>query len=644
MNSFIESAAIKTEPSCKRKLTELYKRYRAHTFDLLGSGYVKTDYRLRAKGVCGHRYTEPLMGFFGKVAGLKLRGKCTEEYDPLNWFADYKSGFFFCPWKYNSMQKCYSVVGKKAGADIKCPWELGRFYHLAQMAVLAAVEKDLRVDILTEYKNEITDFMIMNPVGKTVQWSAPMDVSVRVVNLLIAHDILTQIDEQNCLDQPFQRKFGKLIQDSLNYIMQHAEYTGGACSNHYLSNLVGIIFAAAYLPGDRWTDACLVFGVQELIDQVEKQFYEEGAHFEGSSSYHRLSAEFVLYATAIVYGVLKTDRKELFLNYDCGVIDRLRRVNRQKYHLKTDEFFPQWYIDRVFNMGVFTKAVLKDNNEIVQIGDNDSGRLVRLTPVGESDEEKVIDHRTLLSALSGLFADDIYKQYGLQLPLEAGIIRALSAGQILDGKMFHSRIREYGEDKNTYDHGGYSKKTVLYREEGAGSLLDGITVQHFADFGIVVLRGTRLYLSMVIDTAQNAKYAGHTHNDRLSLELMIDGKYITRDPGGYIYTAAPDIRDKFRSVNAHNVIRVGDYEQNCFDGTFGLKKRARAELLYCCKSRIVARAVYAGIEHTREVLLKENEIVVNDYANRPFVVQFKYKMYSTGYGKLERSCDDRKQI
>ncbi len=98
-------------------------------------------------------------------------------------------------------------MDKKYGVDIKCPWELGRFYHLVQMAVLAVVDEALRESTIIEYKNELNDFMEMNPIGKTVQWTCPMDASIRIVNLLIAYDILIQLDKKHYLDKRFQTDF-----------------------------------------------------------------------------------------------------------------------------------------------------------------------------------------------------------------------------------------------------------------------------------------------------------------------------------------------------------------------------------------------------------------------------------------------------
>lgn len=637
MYSFINSGEINIDNECRLQLKVLYDLYIEHKFDLLGSGYVKVDYRLNAKGFRKKKYVSRLMPLCERIAKAKLKNKCNADYEPINWFVDYKSGFFFSPWVYSSQKRCYKVMQGKKGVDIKCPWELGRFYHLPQLAVLATDDINIRKTIIQEFRNEIIDFIEMNPVGKTVQWSAPMDVSIRIVNLLVSYDILMQLDKEGALDKQFQIYFEKHISDTLKFVMTNLEYIDRASTNHYLSNIAGIVFAAAYLPQSDWINACLAFGVQELIAQVGKQFYEEGSHFEGSTSYHRLSAEFVLYSVALIYGVLNTDKRRAFSKYESNAISRLKNRRLQQYRLNSAEFFPVWFIDKLYNAGIFTKTILKSNNEIVQIGDNDSGRLLKLTPMLRIDdkdiEEIILDHRTLLSALSGLFVNKEFIKYEEELPLESSIIRSLTKWQKIKGNLWITRPNEHGIDiKETYNH---SKKSVLFHDE-ENNLMDELAISYFAKFGVIVLRGRRLFLSMVIDTAQNTIYTGHTHNDKLSIEIMIDGKYITRDPGGYIYTADPGLRDKFRSVRAHNVISIEGCEQNNFDGIWRMKKRARAELLYYAKDRIVAKLTYGDNVCMRDIMIKKNEIIVMDYCNKPFQVAFRNRIFSDGYGKLKR--------
>ena len=129
MYSYIKYNELVIDHEAKNKLMQLYENYMQHKFDLLGSGFVTIDYELQAKGVWGKRYRSPYMQEYGKKVEkmLKVRKKCSDTYKPINWLVDFKSGFFFHPKQYDSMQSCRSVIGKKPGVDIKCPWELGRF-------------------------------------------------------------------------------------------------------------------------------------------------------------------------------------------------------------------------------------------------------------------------------------------------------------------------------------------------------------------------------------------------------------------------------------------------------------------------------------------------------------------------------------
>lgn len=638
MFSYVQCDKITVDALCKSKLEKLYLLYMQHKFNLLGSGFVKVNYKLRAKGIHGKRYISLCMARYERIAYKKLHyNKVMGIYEPINWFLDYKSGFFFNPVKYCTVRKCQKIIGKYEGVDIKCPWELGRFYHFVQLSVLAISDVKYRESIILEFKNEIIDFIVMNPVGKTVQWATPMDVSIRIVNLLLSYDILHQLDKNNYLDSEFKNNFHKLIEVSLKFVIDRLEYSGKGCgSNHYLSNIVGIIFAAAYLPDSPRYNAYLVFGVQELIEQVKKQFYLEGGHFEGSTSYHRLSAEFVIYATALVYGVLKTKKRNAFLDYKFEALERLKRLKCQKYNLKTKEFFPQWYIDRIYNMGVFTKTILKENNEIVQIGDNDSGRLIKLTPMGIGSDDISLDHRTLISEIAGIFNTSYFDKEVTEIPLEHCMVSTLAAGKKVEGNIANTKLVQYGIYIGNSLR--YIKETVVYKEFPKSiNLLENIEINYYKDFGILVFKGKRLFLNMVIDTAGSKEFPGHTHNDKLSIEVMIDGKYITRDSGGYIYTADSYIRDKFRSVKAHNTIHVREYEQNIFTEIFGMQVRTKATLVYCSKNRIIGRVKYADIEHIREIQITNNAVVVKDYANRQFSVGFTNKIYSTEYGRIERS-------
>jgi len=638
MHSYIDVDKLQIDSATADKLKKVYKRYQNHEFDLLGSGYVRVYYGIKTRGAYGHRYVSRIDRILKYISASKLKHICSDGYAPINWYIDYKSGYSFDPIRYHSKIRCEKSVGKYAGVDIKCPWELGRLYHLPQLAALAVCEKDGRNRIIREYRDEVLDFIYMNPVGKTVQWSAPMDISVRIVNLTVSYDVLNQVDSAGILDNRFDCLIEKHISDSLDYLMQNLEFFDRGSSNHYLSNIAGMIYASAYLPSNDWTDACLAFGTQELIEQVACQFHEEGSHFEGSTSYHRLSSEFVLYSTALLFGVIHSVRKRCLQEYDSSLIKRLKSKKKQKYDIESKSFFPEWYIDRLYNMGYFTRSAMKQNNEVVQIGDNDSGRLIKLTPLGSGDKDNPIDHSGMLASMGGLFHESIFEKYVKKLPLEASFISTLSGNILLSGKRYVQEIHCEKDQKYAISNYAYFEKMVLF-EDDRTDLLEGLSILYFEKFGLLIFKSERLFFSIVIDTARYINLIGHTHNDKLSVEVMVDGKYIARDPGGYVYTAAPETRNLFRGTKAHNTIYVKGVEQNVFDGVFGMKKQARVYLLECTKEKVVARENYFGVDHIREILFSGSRIIVKDYANKPFSVHFANSFYSIGYGKMRGRID-----
>ena len=69
--------------------------------------------------------------------------------------------------------------------------------------------------------------------------------------------------------------------------------------------IVGILFAAAYLPHSAETNSWMAFAARELTSEIERQFLADGGNCEGSTGCHRLSAELVLFGLALVLGFKK---------------------------------------------------------------------------------------------------------------------------------------------------------------------------------------------------------------------------------------------------------------------------------------------------------------------------------------------------
>ena len=364
-------------------------RYLEHRFDLLGSGWVKLSYGNEVLGVEGNRYQNDRKYDLAKLvlpthypqAKRIASGIDRDRYEPIDWQKDFKSGFAWSEQRWHKDQRVYPL-----GADIKVPWEISRMQHLPQLAVFAIQDSALREKNLNEFKNQVLDFIAVNPIRMGVNWVCTMDVAIRISNILLAFDLFQTVDKWNILDQKFEQEVTKSAYQHGKFIKHNLEYYSSTVANHYLSDIVGLLVVATYLETNRETTQWLAFAIQELVSQTKLQFYPDGANFESSTAYHRLSGELVAFGTAYVLG-LSEEKIESLQNYSTKgwkVIPKLEPLEKQEYCIKNEQInFPNWYQERVYKMAIFSKDITRPDGDIVQFGDNDSGRFFRISPVGK---------------------------------------------------------------------------------------------------------------------------------------------------------------------------------------------------------------------------------------------------------------------
>ncbi len=397
--------------------------YLKHRFDLLGSGWVRVYHGMQCRGLDGYRYN------MGEPVKVDLDGQWLEEristsnlaeaqriwrmvdqdYTPIDWHIDFKSG-------YRWLEKTWYrdiKVGHKPGVDVKVPWELARMQHMPQLAFVFQSLPDPseeRILLQRAFRNQVLDFIASNPPRFGINWYYPMDVAIRSANWLMAYDLFRAGKAR--FDDKFESVFTRSIYEHGHHILGNLEWNDKIRGNHYLADITGLAFIASYLPSTAQTDAWLAFSVQELIAEVEHQFYPDGGNFEGSTAYHRLSAEMVYFATALVLGLPQERLKRL---QQCdypkwfktgwgkpglkpGPIPfyKLPKVSKAA----TEESpFPAWYFERLERMAEFIVDITKPDGRIPQIGDNDSGRWFKLAP--RYERMTVREARTRFGNLEG---------------------------------------------------------------------------------------------------------------------------------------------------------------------------------------------------------------------------------------------------
>ncbi len=279
----------------------------------------------------------------------------------IDWHRDFKSGE---TWEPSIFYTDVRSVKKSTESDIKVPWELSRFQHLPTLGKaywLTSDEKYTR-----EFTSQLEDWIESNPPLYGVNWTTTMDVAIRVVNWIWGFYFFRQSPELN--DQ-FLLKFLKSLYIHGKFIMGNLERTPwGITSNHYLSNLVGLLYLGLLFPEFKEARKWREHSIKELLREMKRQVYADGVDYEGSPSYHRLVTELFLSATLL--------------------------------GLKNGLTFPEWYLKRLERMLEFIARYTKPDGTAPQIGDNDDGRLHILANYGNWAR---LDHRYLLSTGAVLF-------------------------------------------------------------------------------------------------------------------------------------------------------------------------------------------------------------------------------------------------
>ncbi|MBV9960355.1 MAG: alginate lyase family protein, partial [Acidobacteria bacterium] len=152
------------------------------------------------------------------------------------------------------------------------------------------------------------------------------------------------------------------------------------------------------------------------------------------------------------------------------------------------------------------------------------------------------------------------------------------------------------------------------------------TSRAFPEGGYYVMRDgwTKESNYLLLDCGAHGVFnCGHAHADALSFELAGRGRTLLVDPGTYTYTGSPELRDFFRSSEAHNTLTIDGESSSVPAGPFSWKRSTHAHALAW---KIDERFDYfAGVHdgymsllrapamHTRSVLfLKDDYWIVRD--------------------------------
>ncbi|MBC5628721.1 heparinase II/III family protein [Clostridium sp. NSJ-6] len=602
-------------------LSNILTRYKMHEFDLLGSGWREFGYNdinlpeliIKNNILNKHReYTNNLVSFID------------EGYKYIDWQLDIKSKY-----RFDSKRSTFKQpIGVIKGVDIKIPWELTRMHHLLQMALFCLELKEERKIYIIEYKNQLLDFIAFNPIGMGANWRCSMDVGIRAANILLAHDIFIQLDEWEILDNKFEEIFIENMYQHGKYIMNNLERSCSYQSNnHYIGNIAGMAFISMYLEGEVKINKWRKFAFKELVKIMDEQFNDDGTNFEGSTSYHRLSSEMMLYSTAIMSGL------------SCNSIG-------EKFQ------FSDKYLNKLYKSIKFSKDITQNNNLTVQIGDNDSGRFLRITPYGVMNsfeeyknkyinldkyskssydyrywDEQDLNHSSFIKSGNSFFNDD--NSYSF----EDLIVKSLKANKVINTSIDKENIN-CDRESNIEEYGSFSFTKINKIKLKSAIKLEEINICNYQNFGLIILKSKRFHMSLRYGVV-NKKVSGHYHLDMLNLTICNDGEELLYDAGSYTYSTDYVLRKEFRNELSHNIPIVEGVSQGDIGKPFKLESDMVCSLEYYSKTKLIAKAKFKDVEVVRKVEVLNEEIIITDYSNKKILFNINEKK-SNGYGKLLR--------
>lgn len=310
-----------------------------------------------AQGILEHHWC--LLGFgeidFGKVMRWRRDPVSGREW-PLQYHAD-------------------TSLWHNDGSDIRVLWELNRMSHLITLGRAFAVTGN--EEFAKEFFLQVEGWREQNPVGRGPNWSCAMEAALRAVNLLATFWLLR---DSTALTEQRLSTLLTTFEQHAEHIKRNLEFSHLGTSNHYISDLAGLLWLGITLPELSAAGNCRDWALGELLREMDKQILKDGAHYEASTGYHRYVLELFLYSFILC------------------------KENEIEIH--------QHYWNKLHQMLRYARGILRPDGLAPLIGDADGGEFLPLT------NHAADDHAYLLALGAALFRDASLKISAAPCPEE----------------------------------------------------------------------------------------------------------------------------------------------------------------------------------------------------------------------------------
>lgn len=634
----------------------LCSQYLEHLFDILGTGLIS----VKLRGSCAPFEKEMpfdqegfwLRDYISKqnfhqsrqIWKMIFEGPwAADSYEPIDWQRDFKSGMSWdCRTWFMDI-----AIGSVSGADIKVPWELARLQHLPLMAVMASRREGISGQNLLDtrqyviaIRSQILNFIACNPPRFGIHWRTPMELAVRGANILLALDILRKSGV--VLDDEVLSVIHDFLDAQTRHILSNLEWSEQERGNHYYANVLGVLFAACYLPSTPERQVWKAFAVHQLNLETDRQFLQDGGSFEGSTGYHRLTLEMAIYGFALVQGFGREEHSQ-FDSYNRALL-KVRppfpSAPLPRFEARSGKsLFSRNARNKVFRAVQFMADVTRPDQRFTQIGDVDSGRLFKLQPISRNGREDTISPSGVIGAAAGIFPEFI----GSTRTLDQKVVQSLARGRKMEPGKSQSLLQTNFAHFSKMDRflKGFEDSSPAFKRKlfFPGEVpTERLKFCKYPYFGLYIFKGKGFHLSFRCFDHEIGGAWGHAHDDNLSLELVLDGQSIVTDPGSFVYTGNPELRKLYRGPFSHHAPRVlGRQAADTSSALFSIRHLAKGECLYFGKRAVLGRLKGEGWATERMIVLRPEGVEIWDRSEEielaPYRVEQAEQTITDGYGR-----------
>ena len=434
-------------------------------------------------------------------------------------------------------------------ADVKVPYEASRLQHLQKQNLINSIETLKVLDSET--------LVVKVDKFPLIYWNSPMDVAIRLINLIIHRQFLAHESNRSIIFDNSEELLDAYISQNYQYVKDNLENEGNVVGNHYLIELSAMLF---YLANYETKNSVIEteFVLSELKNEINNQFNQEGTNFEGSTHYAAFATEALI--------LCKISLQDLYQTSDLpSVIDKLIMINKK-----------------------FLELLIIDD-ELSQIGDNDSGRIFYFA----FEEEKPLKLTWLIKMIESL---EINESQSINKNDNVNRV-SKEIPNLKDYKRVkHPEIKLFSKDYEAYA---------------------------YPEFGIFIWRNESEYLSIRCGPVGQNGVGGHSHYDQLSIECFTDSKWIARDPGTGTYTDNISTRNKFKSLEYHwgPNIDINFKKEDEFD-CFKLNNMSDGNVLTFSKESFFGVADFNGSKIYRKLEIVNGVLSIEDYSKLQNLQQY----------------------